>query len=119
VQTVHEWLAILALATAVACLGTATAWWFSGRSARVFLDRLLLLQLAALFLALFTGGAVVIANGIPRDPLHILYGVVVFVPLPLARYLGRTGSPRRRSGYLALGALTTVGLVTRLFQTGG
>lgn len=115
----HEWLAILALGVAVAGLGVALASWLGGRPARILLDRLILAQLAGLLLAVAAGGGVAIVNGLPRDPLHLVYGVAVFVPLPVARYVGRAGSPRRRAGYLALGAVTTVGLIIRLFQTGG
>ena len=118
-RSLHEWLAILALGVAVVSLGVAVASWASGRSARTLLDRLILLQLGGLVASVLVGWLVWLVNGPPRDALHLLYGIVVFVPLPLARYLGQAGSARRAAGYLALGAAVMVGLIVRLFQTGG
>lgn len=118
-STVHWWLAILALGLALVTAGVAGVAWLTGRSARVLLDRLILVQLGVLLPTILLGLAMGLVEGFPNDPLHLLYGAVVFLPLPLARYLGRTGSQRRRAGYLALGALTTIGVIVRLFQTGG
>jgi hypothetical protein len=118
VQTIHESLAILAIAFALACLAIALIAWASGRPYRIVIDRLILLGLLALTPAVVTGGAIALLRRPPPDPLHFLYAVAVFVPLPLARYLGRSGSLRRRGGYVALGAFVTLGLLVRLFQTG-
>lgn len=117
----HGMLATTSLVLAVACLGAAVVAWLWARPipVPVLLDRVLLLQAAVLGLALVTGVWVALTSGSPRDPLHLAYGAAVLVPLPVARYIARTGTPRRRAAYLALGALTTVGLVMRLFQTGG
>lgn len=117
-HAVHQWLAILAGAFAGACLLVSVGGWITGRPARSLLDRLIVLQLAAIVPAVLVGGAIALLEGPPSDPLHFLYAVSVFVPLPLARYLGGSGSPRRRAGYLALGAIVSLGLIVRLFQTG-
>ena len=117
-QTIHEWLAILAIAFAVVCLAIALIAWAAGRPYRILIDRLILLELLTLTPGVITGGAIALLRSPPRDALHFLYAVAVFAPLPVARYLGRSGSLRRRSGYVAVGAFVTVGLLIRLFQTG-
>jgi hypothetical protein len=117
---VHQWLAFLALAVSVAGVVLALASTLAPRLVPVrIVDRLALFGLAAFGPVLLTGAAMALFEGLPRDPLHLVYAVAVFAPLPLGQYLGRGGSPRQRAGYLALGAFVTVGLILRLFQTGG
>ena len=85
---------------------------------RILVDRLLLAELGLLLLAAVTGLLVFATSRGLSDPLHLVYGVAVVVALPIARYLGRRGTPRRRGGYLLLGALVSLGLLARLFMTG-
>lgn len=82
-------------------------------------DRLILAVLAATGLTALFGAAVALTSRAPSDALHVVYGAVALVVLPIARYVGRTGSDRRRAGWLALGSLVELAVFARLFQTGG
>ena len=99
------------LAAAVALVGVLTE-----RYPRIALDRLVLAALLAVPVASLTG---LPGLGTLGDPLHILYAGVALVALPAARYLARSGAPRRRATWMLLGALVMCGVVARLFLTGG
>jgi hypothetical protein len=119
VSVLHWWSALVAVAVGAVCLAAAVVAWARARPPAVLLDRLILLSLAGLVVTIVTGGAVALVSGPPRDSLHLVYGAAALLPLPVARYAARSGSARRRAAYLGLGALTTGGLLVRLFQTGG
>jgi hypothetical protein len=58
--------------------------------------------------------------GWPRDPLHIVYGVLTALVLPGAWVIARARpEPRRTVLVLAVASVVQVILVIRLFQTGG
>ena len=106
-------LSALVLA-AVSLLGVVTQRWD-----RRLADRLVLGVLGALILSAVTGAAALVAAGPPSDPLHYLYSALALGALPVARYLGRSGSARRRAGILGAGAVLLLGFLFRLFTTGG
>jgi peptidoglycan/LPS O-acetylase OafA/YrhL len=117
--TAH-WL--LALASAVALAGTSlVAGWSSAaqRPAARWIDRLILATLGAVALAVLAGLGVWVSQGAPTDPLHLVYGALALIVLPVARYLGRVGSIRRRSGSVAVGCLVMAGVLYRLWTTAG
>ena len=86
---------------------------------RRLVDRLVLGVLAALVLAAATGAAALVTAGPPSDALHYLYAALALAALPVARYLGRSGSVRRRAGLLGAGTVLLLGFLFRLFTTGG
>jgi peptidoglycan/LPS O-acetylase OafA/YrhL len=119
-MTTAHWL--LALASGVALAGTSlvTGWSFAThRPAARWIDRLILASLGAVALAALAGAGVWITQGPPADPLHLVYGALALVVLPVARYLGRIGSVRRRSGFVAGGCLVMAGVLYRLWTTAG
>ena len=86
---------------------------------RVLIDRLVLAELALLLLAGLTGLVAFASSGRLSDPLHLAYGIAAVAALPIARYLARAGTARRRGGSMAGGSAVLLGLVARLFMTGG
>jgi hypothetical protein len=80
----------------------------------------LLIGEALLILQGLLGVVIVLSSPfpVPRDPMHLLYGIASVVALPLAfSYLkGRTD--RRAQLVLALVALFTFGLAVRALTTG-
>lgn len=123
---------MLAIAVVVASLGLlfAEAWSISAfrRSAgqvshRFAIDRLLLTVFA---LVAITGG-VGVGLGLnsrgPADPLHLLYGPLALVSLPIGYVLSRTDAGGRwgrtaRSWALPMATIALLGLEYRLFSTG-
>ena len=63
------------------------------------------------------GLAVVVANGAPREAVHILYGLALVLAMPLAATLVRDRTPRGQSVALGLAALFTAGLAIRGITT--
>ena len=115
--TVHTILAIaatIAVASAIVwcCILAAFA-----RPAGRWFDRLLAVVVLMITLAA-AAGAVTFAQGPgPGDGLHLVYGVVAILLLPLARSL-RSGASRR-DALLMLGASALLGgVLFRLFTTG-
>jgi hypothetical protein len=118
-SSLHLWFAVAAIAAdlglvAVSLVGVATRRWN-----RLLGDRLVLAVLGATGLAALLGAGVAVTSRAPSDALHFVYAVVALVVLPIARYIGRSGSDRRRAGWLALGSLVQLTVFVRLLQTGG
>ncbi len=86
---------------------------------RILIDRLLLAAVALLLLAGVTGLLVFATSRRLSDPLHLVYGLVVVAALPVARYLARQGTPRRRGSYMMAGTVVSLALLARLSMTGG
>jgi peptidoglycan/LPS O-acetylase OafA/YrhL len=119
-MTTAHWL--LALASGVALAGTslAASWSFAAhRPAARWIDRLIIATLGAVALAALAGAGVWVSQGPPADPLHLVYGALALIVLPVARYLGHAGSIRRRSGFVAVGCLVMAGVLYRLWTTAG
>jgi hypothetical protein len=70
-------------------------------------------------LAGLVGIAVALGQGPPRDPLHIVYGILAVGAVPGTAIVagGRVG--RGRAVAWAIGGIVLLILVMRLFQTGG
>ena len=71
--------------------------------------------------ALLTGALGVLLLGTshsPNDSLHLVYGLVSFVALPIAAVFAVGRSPRGQAVVMSLGWLVEVGVIVRLFQTG-
>jgi len=103
----------LALTLAVGLLTLAR-----DRSPQPWLDRIILADLAVGALAALTGLALVLTGDRPRDTLHLIYGVIVLAVVPSTRYMARAGRWRRRAGWISVGALVGLVLVSRLAMTG-
>jgi hypothetical protein len=119
VSTLHFWAALVAIGVdlvlvVVTVIGVATRQWN-----RLVGDRLVLAALGATGLAALLGAGSVVTSRPPSDALHIVYGVVALAVLPIARYIGRAGSDRRRAAWLALGSAVQLAVFVRLLQTGG
>jgi hypothetical protein len=118
-STLHSWLAVLAIAADLALVAVSAVALLTRRCSRLWGDRLILMVLAATGLTALVGGGFALTSRSPSDTLHLVYGVVALLVLPIARYIGRSGSDRRRSGWLALGSVVQLAVYVRLFQTGG
>jgi hypothetical protein len=113
--------AALALVTAVgAAAGVlAGAWALATRSSGIlWLDRFLLVVLAAAALAGLVGLLLLVTGGHPQDPLHIVYGVLVVAIVPATRYVSRGWTERRQAAALAVAFLVSIGVLWRLLMTG-
>lgn len=92
---------------------------------RFAVDRALIAAEAAIVLAVVAGAAV-LAQGIPpADALHLLYGVLAVVALPLGWLLGGRAAPGavtptrlRRDTWIGVAAAILLAIELRLFVTG-
>ncbi|MGH2699773.1 MAG: hypothetical protein ACRDJL_11345 [Actinomycetota bacterium] len=79
--------------------------------------RIGLVGIAAVELAL---GALLYATGRrPTETLHILYGIVAVLSIPLAASFALEAPPKARAGALAAGAGLMMVMIWRLWETGG
>jgi hypothetical protein len=108
------WAVLLALVlVAVAAVaGLAT-----GRR-RFLEDRLILVTLAVVAVAIATGGLLAVGGSRPRDGLHLLYAAGILAVLPIARFAWSSLGPRGRGWLLLAGCAVGAGLLLRLAQTG-
>jgi hypothetical protein len=82
------------------------------------LDVSLLVQVVATSLTSLAGLGAVGAVGPPRDPLHLLYGVVA-TALPFAVRVAAQGRPVPTIGrWVTVATLVTLGVTIRSFMTG-
>jgi hypothetical protein len=117
VQSVHT---ILAFA-AVAAVSLAIAWSLilavKTRSGGPAYERMQAAVVGLIVLAAAAGAALFAFGGRPADDLHLLYGGVAIVLIPLARSFLAGGS--RRDSILMLVAIVALGgVLFRLFVTG-
>lgn len=115
----HRLAAYAAVAVALLLLAIVLLSLATGRLRRFGVDRLVMLGMGVIGLAGLVGLVLLATGHTPADPLHLLYGPVAFVTLPVARYLARQGSERRRTLWMLLGSLVLCGVLLRLFMTGG
>lgn len=54
----------------------------------------------------------------PADPLHLLYGAIAVLAIPVGIWLAVGRTPRRQSVVLLLAVLVELGVTVRLLQTG-
>jgi hypothetical protein len=91
---------------------------FRGTEARLLVDRLILIELVLLSGAGLLG-FLLLTSRPPQDRLHILYGVVALAVLPVVRWYVQSRRGGRRITVLLVGAVVLVGVIVRLFLTGG
>lgn len=65
------------------------------------------------------GLALLAARHRPEEMLHLLYGVVAFAAVPVADQAAAGSSPRRRGVARLVGGVIGLGVILRLFATGG
>jgi hypothetical protein len=118
VATIHLALTATAALAFALTLAVGLPTLVRDRSPQPWLDRIILLDLAAGALATLSGLALVLTGDRPRDTLHLVYGVVVLAVVPSTRYMARAGRWRRRAGWISLGAVLGLLLVARLAMTG-
>jgi hypothetical protein len=83
-----------------------------------WLDRTIIVQVATTVLTAVLGIATLAVGGRLRDPLHLLYAVIV-AALPVAVRLAAQGRPARTVGrWVAIAALLSLGATLRSFMTG-
>lgn len=115
---VHSVLAWAAVGGAglvlVVGLGTAVG----ALSSIMVVDRAILVHLASVTIAAISGLVLPVTGPGPSDPLHLLYGAVAVVPVPLARYHARHRSVAAVGRWTLAAAIVTVGVLLRLFMTG-
>jgi hypothetical protein len=73
----------------------------------------------AIVVSALAGTVVALANHPPRDPLHIVYGLLAVSALPGAALLSRGRVGPAQAVVWAIAGIVVVILVLRLFQTGG
>jgi hypothetical protein len=117
-DALHAILAWVAAAAAVAVVVVGAAVAVGRLSSRRLVDRAILASLGATGAAGAAGLVLPLTNRPPGDPLHLLYGVVAFAALPLARYHARDGRIERIGRWVAVAGIVVVGAMLRLFMTG-
>jgi len=129
VKDVHVFLGILAVAATVALLAaggwSAIAARRSGGTAdhRFAVDRLVLVVIAVLATNELIGLLQIATGQRPADPLHLLYGPVALISLPIGAWLTRRddrggGATRRREVWMIGAAVVLLGIELRLIVTG-
>jgi hypothetical protein len=113
---VHRLIAILVamcagLVVLVVAAGAATH-----RPVRFARDRVILGAIALVALGSVIGLVLLVQDGGPHDPLHLLYAALALLVLPVARFWDRLSG--RRSLAVGLAGLVLALFVLRLFQTG-
>jgi hypothetical protein len=128
--TAHQWLAAGLVVMTVALLVAATWSTVVGRRSRGSLDhrfavdRLVLAIVVVVITNALVGVAVAFGDGGPADPLHLLYGSLAAVAMPVGyglggRILGSRGTSRvRRDTWILVATLLLLGFEGRLFMTG-
>jgi hypothetical protein len=116
---IHGLLAYAAAAGLAAVLVAAAAMAVGLTRSRLWLDRAILVQIAAGILAALAGVFVAATVRPPADPLHLLYGGVLVAAPGVARYAARRADAGRMGRALAIVAVVTLGVAVRAFMTGG
>ena len=122
----HAWLASAAaiIAAGAVVLGALVGLRIAARrSARVWLDRLVLGLIAVVAANIALGGLVVIlapgGRSGPADPLHLVYAVAALLALPVARFEVERRGSTRVGWWVCAGGVVTLGVLLRLWATGG
>lgn len=115
----HSLAAQVALVLALVMAGWATVLALTRRPVGSFFIAGALWTGIVVGLAAVLGIGVAATDHVPRDPLHIVYGVLAISAVPGAAIVagGRTGP--RQPVVWAIGGIVLVILILRLFQTGG
>jgi hypothetical protein len=86
----------------------------AGRTA----ERLQRIVILALVVTIAGGLGLLVGGGRPREFLHFVYAIVALGALAVADSMTRQAGPRMRGLASLIGALVTLAVITRLFQTG-
>jgi hypothetical protein len=114
----HQALGWLSLAASFGVFALAVGASARRLSARHWIDRAILVQLACAAATIAVGLVLPIIGTGPRDGLHFVYAVVTLGGLPVARYAVREKTGPRFAGWIALAALVVIGASLRSFMTG-
>jgi len=117
----HAWIAVVVavVAALLVALGTLQALGIvRGGSAKLWLDRLILVLLAAVTVACVVGLLVLVLVAPPREWLHLVYAALALAAAPLARYTAARRRSRRLGAWVAGGGLLTLAALLRLCGTG-
>ncbi len=115
---IHRFLAIGTLALALAGLAWSAALAVTRRPAPRAYIVLAVVEIAFAFVSGSIGVLLLGTSHSPNDPLHLVYGLVSFVALPIAAVMAVGRSPRGQAVVMTIGWLVQAGVVVRLFQTG-
>ena len=113
---VHRLLAILVAAGGVAVALVVVIGAVTHRPVRFARDRAILAAIGVVAIGAATGLVILIGGGRPNDALHLLYGAIALLILPVVRFWDRLA--RRRGLAVGIGGVILSLLVLRLFQTG-
>lgn len=106
----------------IAVAAIAVAWSVLIVVARRAADRAYLAALgvlvAVVLLAAIVGGLLLVTGSAPADPLHLLYGAIAVLAIPVGIGLAAGRTARRQSVVLFLAVLVELGVAVRLLQTG-
>lgn len=116
-QAIHEILAVAAIGAVVVALAWAAILALKGRSAGGRSDRFQAVLIGLILLAAIAGTAVFASGARPADGLHVVYGGVAILLIPLARSF--VGGGTRRDRLIMLVAIVALGgVMYRLIATG-
>ncbi|HET9614670.1 MAG TPA: hypothetical protein VFP22_07645 [Candidatus Limnocylindrales bacterium] len=91
------------------------------RDHRFAVDRAVLLLVAVVAANVLLGAVLFATGSRPADGLHLLYGAVALVAVPVGWAVGGRGGSRsrlRRDAWVGVAALLLIGIEIRLFMTG-
>ncbi|HET7471805.1 MAG TPA: hypothetical protein VFJ71_01650 [Candidatus Limnocylindrales bacterium] len=127
----HQTVAWLAVAISAAVLGAAVWSAVAGRRSggsmdhRFAVDRAVIAAEGVIAVAALIGLAIVAGGSRPADALHLLYGVLAVVALPLGWLIGGRATPGavtpprlRRDTWIGVAAAILLAIELRLFLTG-
>ena len=115
---VHRLVGLAAIAVAaVAAVWSAVLVLARRDAGRAYLTALGILVAIALVSALL-GTPLLVAGPGPADALHLLYGAIAVVAIPIGIWLAVGRTPRRQSVILLVAVLVELGVTVRLLQTG-
>jgi hypothetical protein len=119
VESLHGLVAQLALVLTVIGAAWAVGLVVARRTGGPMLYGELVWIVLAIAVAGLIGIVIALTAAPPRDPLHILYGLLAAAALPVAALVARDRPSRQRSAVLGIGLIVLAILMVRLFQTGG
>ncbi|MGH2735289.1 MAG: hypothetical protein ACRDKZ_06905 [Actinomycetota bacterium] len=115
---VHAIGAVIALTVAVAFFVFALYCARSGRALGALATARKVLA-AAIGLQTLLGLLLLARGSRPAEGLHYVYSAVALGAVPLARYFASEAPPKARAGTMAAGAVLTLIMIWRLWETGG
>jgi hypothetical protein len=129
VTAVHNLLGLASIGVSVAAIGAALWSVIAARRSdgrrdhRFAVDRAVLAVLLLLGAAGLAGMALLVSGAHPADPLHLVYGPVAILWMPVAIWIGAGGSAGggsrlRRDVWTAGGGIVLFALGLRLLGTG-